>query len=496
MSQGENGKIEVLRDLTVGQRVAEDEADRLEEYFVETDQWRRIEAGDIDVVYGPKGSGKSAIYSTLTRRESAFFDRGILILPGENPRGSPAFADLVLDPPTSEREFVSLWKLYLLILIARLLLVFEIKNEASRHLFDALSDAGLLPEARSALSSILRAAHDYVRRVQSIEGGQLPDGGVGGRITFHEPDARERQQGVVSVDFLLLTANDALAEAQFSVWVLLDRLDVAFSESQELEKNALRALFKVYLDTISLDRLHLKVFLRTDIWRAITDEGFREASHIVRQLTISWDRQSLMKLVVQRFIKNPSLVTFYGVTPKSVIASDDAQRSLFYRLFPDQVDAGSRRPETFDWLLSHTADGTGNTAPRELIHLLAETRNAQLRRLENGEDEPPDELLFGRPAIRDALPQVSRVRLEQSVYAEYPRLKPYIEALEGQKTEQTVASLSRVWTCSPDDAAKIAGELVNIGFFEQRGSRANPSFWVPFLHRSALRMVQGSAEPS
>jgi len=111
-------KEEVLKQLTLGQRVAEDEVDELATYFVETEQWNRVWLDDVDVVYGPKGSGKSAIYSTLISRESQLFDRNIIIRAAESPRGTPAFASLVEDPPMSEAEFVGLWKLYFLALIA------------------------------------------------------------------------------------------------------------------------------------------------------------------------------------------------------------------------------------------------------------------------------------------------------------------------------------------------------------------------------------------
>lgn len=62
------GKREVLRATTFGKRVAEEEGDELSTYFVETDQWKRISEGEVDIVYGAKGSGKSAIYSLLLRR--------------------------------------------------------------------------------------------------------------------------------------------------------------------------------------------------------------------------------------------------------------------------------------------------------------------------------------------------------------------------------------------------------------------------------------------
>jgi ABC-type lipoprotein export system ATPase subunit len=55
-------KKDLLNSITFGQRVAEEEGDFLATYFVETDQWKRLYSGEVDIVYGPKGSGKSALY--------------------------------------------------------------------------------------------------------------------------------------------------------------------------------------------------------------------------------------------------------------------------------------------------------------------------------------------------------------------------------------------------------------------------------------------------
>ena len=123
-------KREVLENDVVRKRIAEEEIDELGQYFVETNQWREIFAGEKDVVFGDKGAGKSAIYSLLVSRESELFDRGVLVVPGEKPRGAPAFRDLVIDPPASEQEFAGLWKLYFLCLIASALRDFGVTGEA------------------------------------------------------------------------------------------------------------------------------------------------------------------------------------------------------------------------------------------------------------------------------------------------------------------------------------------------------------------------------
>jgi hypothetical protein len=40
---------------------------------------------------------------------------------------------------------------------------------------------------------------------------------------------------------------------------------------------------------------------------------------------------------------------------------------------------------------------------------------------------------------------------------------------------------------------RLADELVQVGFFEERGAQRDPTFWVPFLYRDALEMVEGAA---
>lgn len=492
----------ILRSITFGHRVAEDEADVLSTYFVETDHWQRLYSGDIDIVYGPKGSGKSALYSLLLSRSSELFDRNIILVPGENPRGATAFRDLMTDPPASEREFVGLWKLYIASLLHSGLAEYGIRNDSSKQLEEALAREGLVKGTLS-LAGLLRAVVDYARRAlrpQAIEGGVKIDpitllpSGFNGKIIFSEPGRQPSDPELRSVDRLLDLANIALSQSKFQAWVLLDRLDVAFADDTELESNALRALFRVYLDLLSLSNVKLKIFLRTDIWTRITTQGFREASHITRHVTITWNRSSLLNLVVRRALHNEDIRDAYGVGVDFSRQSVEAQEKFFYRLCPEQVDVGPNKPNTFDWLLSRTRDGTKSNAPRELIHFLNSLREVQVRRFEIGEDAPEAEQLFARPAFKDALTEVSKVRLEQTVYAEYPTQKEWLEKLRNAKTLQTSDTLGSIWAVSAEEATMRADALATIGFFETRGSRQAPEYWVPFLYRDALGLVQGAAE--
>lgn len=493
-------RSEVVRKLSFGARVAEDEREVLAEYFIETDQWRRVLDGQADVVFGAKGAGKSAIYTSLMDRAHDFSSRRILLTTAEKPRGSTVFQTLVVEPPTSEGEFVAIWKLYFLSLVGSLIADKNMFGDDATDVRDALLREGLLAPADVPLTSRFRMVWDWIRQV----GARLaPEAevridpasnvqAIAFKLSLSDPSIQERRDGIRSLDDLLAMADSALRVNEFKVWILLDRLDVAFSESRELEANGIRALFKAYLDMGDLDHISLKIFLRTDIWNEITRGGFREASHITRQLRIEWSNPALLNLVVSRAVQVQELLDYYAVTADQVLASARAQRAFFDQMVPEKVDVG-RNPDTFEWILGRAQDGTKRPAPREVIHLLNEARDAQVRMIERGETEPPSGELLTRAALREALSPVSKIRLEQTIYAEYPSEKPWIERFEGERTEHTVATLSAMWEVDEDEARSRAQRLVDIGFLESRTTQGEPSYWVPFLYRPALDMRQGAA---
>ena len=175
-------KQEILAQVDFGHQIAEEEGGDLAAYFVETDNWRRMFDGVIDIIYGPKGSGKSALYSLLVARTDQLFDRKILLVPGENPRGTPAFRDLMDDPPASEREFVGLWKLYFLSLLGSAFEEYGITGKDAQHLQDLLVREGLT-KGKQSLTGLVQKTFDYVKKaIRAAEVEPLEDTGhVGDR---------------------------------------------------------------------------------------------------------------------------------------------------------------------------------------------------------------------------------------------------------------------------------------------------------------------------
>ena len=109
-------KIEALQYSDFGSRVAEDDK-KLASYFVETAVWKKLLSGEIDIVRGVKGSGKSALYKQLLNQKDNFSKKNILLISAENLSGEPIFKSVLNDTTLNESEFQNLWMIYIVTLI-------------------------------------------------------------------------------------------------------------------------------------------------------------------------------------------------------------------------------------------------------------------------------------------------------------------------------------------------------------------------------------------
>lgn len=300
----------ILDDISFGDRVAENEAGTLSSYFVETQSWKQLYNGDIDIVFGPKGAGKSALYTLLLKKSDELRSKNIFLLSAEKPTGKTVFSDITSEPPTTESEFITLWKVYICQLIVNCLIENNLCNDSAKIVADELIKVGLIEQTNN-LKRLVNSAKEFAKKlmsVESIEGGATAEGGITGKITFRTPSLEQQKKGFRSIDDLLSTLNEYLECIENKCWILCDRLDVAFDQSIDLEKNALRALFKAYRDIEEYEAICLKVFLRDDIWHRITKDGFREASHITRTTTIIWNNRNLLNLIVSRALQNRKIL--------------------------------------------------------------------------------------------------------------------------------------------------------------------------------------------
>jgi hypothetical protein len=486
-----------LQNISFGDRVAENEAKSLSNYFVKTEQWESLKNGDIDILFGSKGSGKSALYTLLLNQKEQLSKEGIILISAEKPTGQTVFTDINSEPPTSEKEFITLWKVYICQLIVDWLMQNNNCVGNARVVADMLIEARLIDDNQNTLQKLLNKAMEFAKRlisIESLEGGLNLEGGITGKITFRSPSDEQEKKGYDSVDNLLDKLNQYLKDKKLYFWVLFDRLDVAFVQSLELEKNAIKALFRVYRDIEEHINIRLKVFLRDDIWKRITNEGFREASHITRTTTISWSDRNLLNLVISRALNNEDIIKYYKFDKEMILADYNKQLECYNQMFPNQVDVGEKQSNTFDWIKNRVRDGLNNIAPRELIHFYNEVVNNEKREQSIGNNSITAPNLVSIQSIRNATTEVSKVRTEQTIYAEYPELRKYVVALENSKAEHNISTLSAIWSINNDKECEgIALRLAEIGFFEYKTAKNEKNYKIPFLYRVYLEISQGKA---
>jgi hypothetical protein len=289
---------------------------------------------------------------------------------------------------------------------------------------------------------------------------------------------------VVPVESALNLLNRCLSDIGKTVWISIDRLDEAFQGYPEIEIPALRALFRSYLDLLEFDRIKLKLFVRQDLFRRIIEDGFVNLTHVnAKKVDIIWDEEDLLSLLCKRVKQNSDFTKIIG---NGKIQDKD----LFYKVFPSQVDPGSRRPETWVWMMGRIRDGNGIKPPRNLIDLVSNAKDAQLRR----EAREPREFdaskgLVEPDALRRALEQLSKTRVNDTLLAEAKSRAPIVEKFRGGKSEHNEESIVVLLKSDRTVCRSAIKSLVEIGFLEEVGW----NYKIPMLYRNGLEVTQGKA---
>lgn len=488
-------KMRLLGGVDLGKQTAEDEGAQLEKYFVETQYWESVYNGETDLILAPKGGGKSAINSMLLRKKDVFLVRDILLVEGENPAGDPAFLELNNASELTKADLERIWKVYFLAMAIRELDNRDIQDERIATVKKSLADANIPFSLTTPRKTIVSRILDYLPKIKSFEATHAdPTGYVQeGKITFREPSNEEVENGFVSLDSLFEKVNAVLEDNRVSIWILLDRLDAAFTAYADVELKALQSLMRVYLYLKSYEAISLLLFLRTDIWEDIGRGGFTELSRMSSDKVIKWDRSALMDLIVKRLLSNGDLVESYGTTTDEVLKTYATRENFLEKIFPKQIGGGDNQSKTFDWVLKRLEDGKGSVSPRDLIYFFQQLFDIQVEEIEKGISDFAGGEIVSRKVFKEAFSDTSHNRVTKTLFAEYPDLRAKIERLVGRKAQQNRVTLAEIWDLSEPEAEEVARELGRVGFFrEKRSSKATTTTYeVPFLYRPALDIKAG-----
>ncbi len=497
-------KIELLESLDFGSSVAEEETRNLQKYFVDTRFWRNLTNDRYDIILGSKGSGKSALYLSLINKREEFAQRNIVIVEAENPRGDTVFALLNSATRTDKYEnpnkealinddVVDFWKLYLLTVAIAQLTEVGFRGKHFLIIRALLESAGLLPKTFS-LNGVFNNVLHFLKQVVSLQFFQPemevnPSTGsitVKGKVTFEKYKAKDQEEGYNTLDELLEYLNKDLTGAEKTIWLLLDRLDVAFVDDKDLERRALKALFMVYNSLKRFDQIRCKIFLRDDIMMKITYDGLREASHLTRMINLSIDENTLFNILVKRLLNNPQIFELHGIKVEEYLADIELQKKLFRSVFPATIAENGKELDTFDWIISRISDGNSVYTPRELIHLLNETREQQIRLLEMGIN-PFEQQIFAQDALKLAIREVSKAKFERTLIAENPDLTNdfirFRKARPNVSPDWIIANIKDREGQKIEDLDLYTTRLSDIGFLKRVGEN---QWQVPYIYQYAL----------
>lgn len=495
-----HAKQKVLESLEIGNGVAELERSILSSFFFESITWKKLRKDKIDFILGPKGSGKSALYYYLLEHESELHSEGNFIVSSENTSGESVFSTLANGVNFEEEDLTRIWKLYFLTLILDTCKKNGITSKVSEQTEELLRQEGIYEQGWS-ISQLFANISDYIRSrlyFEAADGEFELDPSTGfpkkikAKLTFGSPTTAQQKQGIVSIDALLQSYNNLLLQNKRKVWILLDRLDAIFPNDRKKEKIALRSLVRVYAAARNLPAIRIKIFMRNDLWSSITKEdGFREASHLAPVTArLDWDKSTLGEMLLKRFLLSKEFRTYFRKDETFTTSNSNDKHNFLYSLFPEKMNLYGNKPQkSFDWLVMYTQDGLGVSAPRDLIELVNSAIEYEITRLEKG-DTPYKQrnLLFNHQGLNFGGSVLSKTKMEQTIFAEFPECRKYIEAfIDSSGRNFDDDKLVGVWGVEQEEAVKMASYLCEIGVLKKSSTRSGATnYLIPVLYTNYL----------
>ena len=481
-------ELQILKELELGQDVAENEP-RLDEYFLETESFNRIVAGEVDLIRGLKGTGKSAIYRILT---TDGYDiprlNNVQIVPATNPTGSVIFSQM-LGKGIPEPEFRLLWTAYFATLVGNHACdtFGHLDSDKINDVKEFLTATGLRT-SKVQQKSLLSKLRDLKRlRLQigtSLDG--MPSVGFEVELEGQNKTKMEiPESGFLDLIEILISIFEDLG---IKCWVAIDRLDEAFSKNSDEELLALRGLLRAHMQICALgggqDTLRPKIFIRSDIFDRITRiDGFANATHF-RTENMVWNAKGVAALVWKRVTSKATVCQL--LKQKGLDINDPV--AIWYCLMPDKIVSGGQKGKSLKWILSSTCDGTGAFNPRNVLTFLslAQTRSLDVIRM-NPQSLRAGEVISSS-AIQSAFGELSRVRLEDTILAEFPEARPFVDKMRGGvatfDSKEELCNTILGTESSKQSCDEIIDRLIYIGLIKRISHQRHA---VAFLYRPALK---------
>jgi hypothetical protein len=350
-----------LAELNLGASTAENELGELAHYYLDIDAYRRALRGEIQVVAGRKGSGKTALFAQL--RNTLRSDKGNVVL-DLKPEGFQLikFKEHVLnylEEGAKQHTITAFWEYLLLLETCHKIL----EKDRERHLRDHR-----LFEPYRALAAICEeddfvAEGDFAERMTKLTQRIAQDFQAGPGAGASEPRkmlSAELTEVLYKHDVVeLRKLVEQYLAFKNGLWILFDNLDKGWPPHglQDDDVTTLRCL----LDAMSklernLGKAHVKcrgtVFIRNDVYELLLDNMSDRGK--LSKVALDWTNEDLLReLLRRRFI--------YGG-----LSGDPAFASIWRNVCESHIDG----EETSQYLIDRCL-----MRPRCLIDLVQQCRS-------------------------------------------------------------------------------------------------------------------------
>jgi hypothetical protein len=444
-----------LRDLdSFGDVAAEDDA--VLDYFLTTDAVTRIKNGDVFLVLGRKGAGKTALVRHFAEGTSKGFSRSL------NLAGYPwAVHAQRMDRGASDVEaYVSSWRYLIAVQMAAMAVsrARDTHDESARAIRQFLIDN--YGDDTLHLDDVLRPKK---LRLSSMSFEPMVFGCKLGGIAL-DRNAGDKQLGMEldALSDMLLNATVTLARkvGAKSLMLHFDELDQGISTLTPERTQMLAGLVlavRAVRKTCSHDGIPVKpvVYLRSDLWDKFS---FSDKNKITERLALrlEWDADSLLELVTARLrARLGSGARWDTVTsPEQLRGSHTKWNFIMARSF---------------------------LRPRDVIKYL----NSALKQARQRDDEP---LVLSNPdiiAAREAYSAYLKAELDDEIMAHWPQWEEALQACSAISTmtfqreefaEEYERRRSRENPASSDEALELLYRFSVIGY--ERRSGYGGSSWA------------------
>lgn len=346
-----------LAELSIGDAIAENEFQTLGAYYLRTDQYGRASRGEVNLVVGRKGSGKTALFSQLRNEKRANVRNIVVDLKPEGYQLIRLKEDVLdyLAEGARTHLIIALFEYVLYLEIAFKLL----EKDRMRY----LRDASLYEK--------------YLRLKGVYESGDAGEGDFSERLlgisrslvdSFKERYGKAREQRLTSSEVTELVhkhnirdVREALSDyldSKEGVWVLFDNLDKGWAshglkaEDITIVRCLIEAARKVQRQMQSDEhKFHCIVFIRNDVYQLLV-EGSADYGKESRAV-LDWNDPDLLREMLRKRL-------VYGDLPRD---------TPFDKVWNTVCVSHYRGEETSSFLIERSL-----MRPRNLIKLVTHCR--------------------------------------------------------------------------------------------------------------------------